>query len=76
MDIEQWWPKLEPSTRDWLVAHNGEAISPEIVEELRSVGANLPAAGSVRTGDSGYVLPDDAIDWIEAVANEERSDTE
>jgi len=76
MDIEQWWSKLEPSTREWLVAHNGEAIPAEMVEKLRGIGANLPSPRSAGNGDSDYVLPDDAVDWIEAVSNEERPATD
>ena len=77
MGIEHWWPKLEPSTRRWLFAHNGEAIPAEILAEMRRAGAILPAvAGAIGgNGDSGFLLSDETIDWIEAVANEERPDT-
>ena len=26
MSIEQWWPKLKPSTREWLIDNNGDAL--------------------------------------------------
>lgn len=61
MDIEQWWTKLAPSTQDWLIENNGDAVSAEIVAEITAAG------GSV----SGETLSDEEIDWIEAVANEE-----
>jgi len=71
MGIEQWWPVLEPSTRQWLVAHNGEPL-PE--DEIRRVGGESTA--DVVALDEGHGLSDEAVDWIEALANEERSDTE
>ena len=73
MDIENWWPKLQPSTRQWLIAHNGEALPPEVAAEVRRAGGTLATdASSVdESGATGSFLPDDAIDWIEAVANEE-----
>ncbi|HKU10662.1 MAG TPA: hypothetical protein VJQ61_05475 [Sinomonas sp.] len=46
MDIREWWPKLRPETRNWLIEHNGE---------------KLP---------SGVLLSDEAVDWIEEVAND------
>ena len=78
MDIEHWWPKLEPSTRQWLVAHNGEAVPATIVEEMRRAGAALSVVAESVDGndDSGFFLSDETVDWIEAVANEERPDIE
>jgi hypothetical protein len=75
MGIEQWWPELEPSTRQWLIAHNGEPVPPEVVREIRRVGGES-TAGIVRIGgDASGSLSDDAIDWIEAAANEERPES-
>ena len=73
MDIENWWPKLQPSTRQWLIAHNGEALPAEVAAEIRRVGGTaVRDASSVDEGSATRShLPDDAIDWIEAVANEE-----
>ena len=74
MGIEQWWPDLEPSTRQWLFAHNGEPVPVEIVREIRRVGGESTAE-IVRIGaDGSGRLSDDAVDWIEAAANEERPD--
>ena len=61
MNIEEWWPKLEPATRDWLVANNGDAIPADTVGELTKAGRSA----------STDQLGDDEIDWIEAVANDE-----
>jgi len=77
MGIEQWWPDLQPSTRQWLIAHNGEPLPEEIVREIRRVGGAgstgvVPADAEARS----VGLSDDAVDWIEAVANEERPEAE
>lgn len=75
MDIAQWWPDLEPSTRTWLIAHNGEPLPEEIVRDIRRAAGADPAEVSI--GEDGSAsLSDDAVDWIEAVANEERPDAE
>lgn len=42
MIIEAWWPQLRPATRQWLIANNGEAVPPLIVDEIAAVGG--PAA--------------------------------
>ncbi len=63
MTIEQWWPKLEPSTRDWLVENNGDTIPADVIAEITAAGG----ADDL----SGRQLTDDAVDWVEAVANDE-----
>ena len=62
VNIEEWWPKMEPATRQWLMANNGDAMPASIVGEL------IEAGRSARTDQLG----DDEIDWIEAVANNEQ----
>lgn len=62
MSIGEWWPNLRPATRDWLQANNGDAIPADIVDELTMAGRSA----------STDQLADDEIDWIEAVANDER----
>ena len=73
MGIEQWWTKLQPSTRQWLINNNGDQV-PEAIE------AEIAEAGGPASDDSwwagqdettGHYFPDDAIDWVEAAANEE-----
>lgn len=73
MSMEQWWPKLEPSTRDWLIANNGDAVPPEVVAEIsRAGGAVASDAWWVgESGPSAFWFSDAAVDWIEAVANGE-----
>ena len=61
MNIDKWWPKLEPATREWLVANNGDVIPGDIVDEMTKAGRSA----------STEQLVDDEIDWIEAVANGE-----
>jgi hypothetical protein len=73
MSIEVWWPKLRPGTREWLIANNGDAVTASIMDEIEAVGGPAQADGWwVAGGDpDGFYLPDDAIDWIEEIANAE-----
>ena len=41
MSIEQWWSKLRPSTREWLIENNGDAVPPEIVAEITAAGGSI-----------------------------------
>jgi hypothetical protein len=58
MTIEEWWPRLQPVTREWLVANNGDVLPGDISAEI--VRAGGPAE-----------LADEDTDWIEAAANGE-----
>ncbi|MDP9889597.1 hypothetical protein [Pseudarthrobacter enclensis] len=73
MNIQQWWPKLHPSTQQWLVDNNGDVVPHGIILEI--IGAGGPPMGDPWWDESdeagGVVLPDEAIDWIEATANDE-----
>jgi hypothetical protein len=73
MLIAQWWPKLQPQTRDWLIANNGDVIPPTVMTEIAEVGGPATADAWWVTGEvgTGAVMPDEAIDWIEEIANEE-----
>ena len=64
MSIEVWWPKIRQTSRDWLVANNGDALSREVHDDI------IRAGGAV----TGSYLSDDAVDWVEAVANGEEPD--
>lgn len=64
MSIQVWWPKIRQVSRDWLAANNGDAVPDDIVDEI-------VRAGGVMTGS---YLSDEAVDWVEAVANGERPD--
>ena len=75
MNIEQWWPKLKPSTREWLIEHNGVEVSAAVLAEIADAGGPAPS-DSWWTGQSapGFYFPDEATDWIEAVANGEEAE--
>jgi hypothetical protein len=72
MDIEQWWPKLKPSAKKWLIENNGDEVPAELVAEIAEAGG--PGASDPWWGyqsASRFYFPDEVIDWIEAVANGE-----
>lgn len=73
MSIEHWWPKLKPSTQKWLIENNGDVVSPEVVAEITQVGGVITADAwwVGESGPSGFYLSDEAVDWVEAVANGE-----
>jgi len=64
---------LRPETQDWLVAHNGEAVPESVVREITQAGGSATADAwwFGQNGPTGFYLSDAAVDWIEAVANEE-----
>ena len=73
MGIDEWWPKLKPATQDWLLAHTGEALPPEVHDEITASGGTVTADAWWGSGDSptGFFISDEAVDWIEEVANGE-----
>lgn len=73
MDLPQLWPLLPTSTRSWLVDHNGEALPDEIVAEILRVTGNQtsPQWWAGPSTEGGTQLTDEAVDWIETVANDE-----
>ncbi|MGO4585411.1 hypothetical protein AB4Z38_16235 [Arthrobacter sp. 2RAF6] len=73
MSIEHWWPKLKLSTQKWLIENNGDAVSPDVVAEITRVGGVITSDAwwVGENGPSGLYFSDEAVDWIEAVANGE-----
>ncbi len=73
MDLETWWPRLHQRSRDWLIAHNGEALSHAVLEDVERVGGPVPTQAwwVGGRGPEGLHLSDPAVDWIEAAANGE-----
>jgi hypothetical protein len=73
MDISQWWPLVRPDTREWLIAHNGEPLAAPIIDDIFSATKGTADPGWW-AGESpeGPLLTDEAVEWIEAVANEEQ----
>ena len=61
MSIEAWWPRIPHESRQWLVENNGDAVRDDIVAEIVRAGGEL----------TDSYLPDEAVDWIEAVGNGE-----
>ena len=40
MEIIEWWPSLDSDARGWLIAHNGEAVSPEVMNKIVAAGGS------------------------------------
>lgn len=45
MEIIEWWPKLDPDAQTWLIAHNGLALSPEVLDKI--VPSEGPRSGTL-----------------------------
>ena len=73
MSIEAWWPKLQPATREWLMANNGDAVPVAIIDENTAAGGPVrsDAWWATQEASTGLCMPDEAIDWIEDIANDE-----
>ena len=59
-----WWPKIRRESRQWLVDNNGDAVSADVLRDIMRAGGTI----------HGSYLPDEAVDWVEAVANGEEPD--
>lgn len=73
MNIEEWWPKLRRESREYLIANNGDVVPAALVAEITRAGGDKDS-DAWRAGDSGadgFYLTDEAIDWIDEVANGE-----
>lgn len=73
MDLDEWWNGVMPQTRDWLIAHNGEALTPEVVADISRAGG-LIASDSWWMGErgaDGVFLSDAATDWVASRADGE-----
>ena len=71
--LEEWWPRLSPETRDRLMANNGDAVPAAVIEEITRAGSVVAtdAWWVGQSGPAGFYLSDEAVDWIEEVANGE-----
>lgn len=76
MNIDEWWPQLDTVTREWLIAHNGEAVPAHILSLIAAAGGVVdPDASWVgENAPDGFYLSDEAVDWVEANANREAPD--
>jgi hypothetical protein len=77
MSLEVWWPLLQPETRDWLIANNGDALSKPVLRDIARVGGPVPSNAwwVAENEPAGFYLSDAGIDWIEEVANGEEPDS-
>lgn len=73
MDIADLWNALGLQTREWLIEHNGEPLNPQVLDEVLAAnnGATDPSWWAGESTQGSSQLTDDAIDWIESVANSE-----
>ncbi|WP_137846122.1 hypothetical protein [Microbacterium sp. 2FI] len=73
MELTEWWPKLDSDTQAWLIAHNGEAVSPDVLSQIVAVGGSVTSSAwwVGESGPDGFMLSDEAVDWIETTANDE-----
>ncbi|MET0780610.1 MAG: hypothetical protein ABWY26_05760 [Microbacterium sp.] len=73
MEIDQWWPNLDSETREWLMAHNGEAVPAEVLSKIAAAGGAVTSGARWvgESGPDGFFLSDEAVDWIEEIANSE-----
>ena len=72
--LEEWWPRLTQEARDWLIANNGDALSASVIEEITRAGGSVTTTNAWwvgQHGPAGFYLSDEAVDWVEAVANGE-----
>lgn len=78
MNIQDWWPLLDPATQQWLINNNGDVVPPSILDQIGAV-AGQPTADASWVGSEGregFSLSDAATDWIEQTANDEDSGSE
>jgi hypothetical protein len=72
MNIPEWWPLVDAETRNWLIEHNGEPLPPNVIADIRAVtGGTTDSEWWADESADGPQLSDEAVDWIEAVANDE-----
>ena len=56
--IEEWWPRLPPTTRTWLMDHNGEALPADVLAAVGDAGGS--ALRVEDDGDAAFLHHDDA----------------
>jgi len=73
MEINEWWPKLDADAQAWLIAHNGEVVAPDVVSKIVAAGGSLTSSEwwVGETAPDGIHFSDEAVDWVEAKANDE-----
>ena len=73
MSLDEWWARLSSDVPEWLIAHNGEPLSPEVAAAITEAGGTFDSSDWAVSPDPSEALElsDEAVDWIETVANEE-----
>lgn len=77
MDIQEWWPKLEPQTREWLPERTQEdTLPPDIFEKIVLASGNVTSEWWVNSdkGPNGFYLSDAASEWIEELPSDTEKD--
>ena len=72
MHFSGLWQTLAMETREWLMDHNGEALSDAVLEEIVTAnGGSDDPTWYAQDADGSPRLSDRVVDWIETVANDE-----
>jgi hypothetical protein len=73
METIEWWTKIDQATRDWLIAHNGEAVPAAVLSKITAAGGTVTSDAwwVGEEGPDGLYLSEEAVDWVETVANGE-----
>jgi hypothetical protein len=72
MKMLTWWPLVDAETRSWLIAHNGEPLPQPVIADIMAVTGGVTDSEWWAGGPAdGPQLSDEAVDWIEAAANDE-----
>lgn len=71
MSNEQWWSKLGPETRAWLIDNNGDAVPEGVAAEVAAAGGPLPQGNADDDAPPGRYYTDEVVDWVEEMANDE-----
>jgi hypothetical protein len=76
MRIDEWWPRLDVAARQWLIENNGDVVPPTVLDQIIAVTGTSPDDTSWlgENDTEGLLLSDEAVDWIEQLANEEMPD--
>lgn len=73
MSIEAWWPELPQRSREYMIDNNGDVVPPDLLEEITRAGGVITSdtwwVGS--NSPTGFFLSDEAIAWVDEVANGE-----
>jgi hypothetical protein len=69
----EWWDTLDAASKDWLIQHNGEALSSDVLAKITAAGGDIASDAwwIGEEGPDGFYLSDEAVDWIEGVGNAE-----